>query len=285
MFEKVNPMHPDKIADRIAGALVDLAYKNQENPKVAIEVLIGHGDCNITGESSYEFDAYEVKDIVNRIAKTDIYTVLNIVKQDEHLANNQLEKIRCGDNGIFKGMPITTEQARLSEIADKIYRLNQSDGKYILNGNKLIVCQSNTDRDLMYGFIVNNILDIKDPISNIIVNPIGDWTGGLDVDTGATNRKLGSDMGDAVTGGGLHGKDLSKADISLNIYCFMLAKQNHCKVEAMCGIGDDTISFRLIKNETTIDIITIDYETIVNEVRKFIDVRGGFEKFAEWGLI
>ena len=285
MFEKVNPMHPDKIADRIAGALVDLAYKNQENPKVAIEVLIGHGDCNITGESSYEFDASEVKDIVNRIAKTDIYTVLNIVKQDEHLANNQLEKIRCGDNGIFKGMPTTTEQTRLSEIADKIYRLNQSDGKYILNGNKLIVCQSNTDKELMYDFIVNNILDIKDTISNIIVNPIGDWTGGLDVDTGATNRKLGSDMGDAVTGGGLHGKDLSKADVSLNIYCFILAKQNNCKVEAMCGIGDENISFRLIRNETTIDIITIDYETIVNEVRRFIDVCGGFEKFAEWGLI
>jgi len=26
MFEKVNPSHPDKIADRIAGALVDYAY-------------------------------------------------------------------------------------------------------------------------------------------------------------------------------------------------------------------------------------------------------------------
>lgn len=26
MFEKVNPSHPDKIADRIAGALVDRAY-------------------------------------------------------------------------------------------------------------------------------------------------------------------------------------------------------------------------------------------------------------------
>ena len=26
MFEKVNPMHPDKIADRIAGAIVDLGY-------------------------------------------------------------------------------------------------------------------------------------------------------------------------------------------------------------------------------------------------------------------
>ena len=27
MIEKVNPKHPDKIADRIAGAIVDLAYK------------------------------------------------------------------------------------------------------------------------------------------------------------------------------------------------------------------------------------------------------------------
>ena len=26
MFEKVNPQHPDKVADRIAGAIVDLAY-------------------------------------------------------------------------------------------------------------------------------------------------------------------------------------------------------------------------------------------------------------------
>lgn len=43
MIEKVNPSHPDKIADRIAGAMVDLAYKKQDNPKIAVEVLIGHG--------------------------------------------------------------------------------------------------------------------------------------------------------------------------------------------------------------------------------------------------
>ena len=38
MFEKVNPGHPDKVADRIAGAIVDLAYKLQESPRVAVEV-------------------------------------------------------------------------------------------------------------------------------------------------------------------------------------------------------------------------------------------------------
>ena len=43
MYEKVNPSHPDKVADRIAGAIVDLAYTQQDNPRIAVEVLIGHG--------------------------------------------------------------------------------------------------------------------------------------------------------------------------------------------------------------------------------------------------
>ncbi len=42
MFEKVNPAHPDKVADRIAGALVDLAYRKAEYPRRAVEVLNGH---------------------------------------------------------------------------------------------------------------------------------------------------------------------------------------------------------------------------------------------------
>lgn len=37
MFEKVNPCHPDKVADRIAGALVDLAYKKAENPRMLLK--------------------------------------------------------------------------------------------------------------------------------------------------------------------------------------------------------------------------------------------------------
>ncbi len=47
MIEKVNPSHPDKVADRIAGAIVDYAYSLEQNPKVAVEVLIGHGNCHV----------------------------------------------------------------------------------------------------------------------------------------------------------------------------------------------------------------------------------------------
>ena len=44
MFEKVNPGHPDKMADRLAGAVVDLVYERaggltKANPRVACEVM------------------------------------------------------------------------------------------------------------------------------------------------------------------------------------------------------------------------------------------------------
>ena len=104
------------------------------------------------------------------------------------------------------------------------------------------------------------------------INPLGDWTGGTDVDTGATNRKLGSDMADSVTGGGLHGKDLSKADVSVNICAFLKAQETGKPVTLCCAIGNDAVDGR-------------PYEEIVEIARKYISDLGGFEKFAEWGLV
>ena len=104
------------------------------------------------------------------------------------------------------------------------------------------------------------------------VNPLGDWKGGTNVDTGAANRKLGSDMGDSITGGGLHGKDLSKADVSVNIYAWMKAQVTGETVEVSCAIGDNEVD-------------GIPYEEIVELARTFIRELGGFEKFAEWGLV
>ena len=104
-----------------------------------------------------------------------------------------------------------------------------------------------------------------------IINPLGEWTGGTDVDAGATNRKLGSDMARSVTGGGLHGKDLSKADVSVNIYAFLKAQETGKEVELFCAIGDETIDGK-------------PYSEIVDIARKYIKDIGGFEKFAEWGL-
>ena len=262
MIEKVNPSHPDKVADRIAGALVDLAYERSERPKVAVEVLIGHGVCHIIAETSEKL-ADGVKDIVKRIAG-DVEVDYVEVPQDVHLSKNQSEEIRCGDNGIFKGVPLTNQEKELSQIARRIYNKYPCDGKYILDNEKLIICQSNAKNEELEELYKN--YDKK-----VIVNPLGEWTGGSDVDSGATNRKLGSDMAQSVTGGGLHGKDLSKADVSVNIYAFKKAQETGETISLCCAIGDDKIDGK-------------PYSEIVEIAKEYIKEVGGFEKFAEWGL-
>ncbi len=261
MYEKVNPKHPDKVADRIAGALVDYAYTQEKNPRIAVEVLIGHGVCHIIAETSVKIPSNFVEETVKRIAGESIVSNYVETPQDSHLAENQKRAIHCGDNGIFRGMPVTQEQAQLTHIAKVLFSCFPYDGKYILDGNRLIICQSHAAKE-----------NIEALYLGAEINPLGDWTGGTDVDSGATNRKLGSDMADGVTGGGLHGKDLSKADVSVNIYAFLKAQETGKPVELCCAIGDESIN-------------GIPYEDIVETARKYIRDVGGFEKFAEWGLL
>jgi len=326
MFEKVNPSHPDKVADRIAGAIVDLCYTKsrnrwsndakldlstaegrqrwaQANPKVACEVLIGHGECNIQVETSEQISAEDIGAIVSRIAGEGIETRALIVPQDPILAHNQDNAMRVGDNGIFRGVPPTHEQKLLTAIAASIYDRHPFDGKYIIQGKgrlaapefDVTICQSHLSRE--------QEPELREHLKNAygihlpIINPLGEWTGGPNTDSGATNRKLGSDMGDGVTGGGLHGKDLSKADVSVNIWCYLESIRTGHEVTASCSIGDETV--KVWSSESNAESHSsiaesrqsspigngIPYKDIVEQARLYIHTIGGFEKFAEWGLV
>ena len=303
MFEKVNPSHPDKVADRIAGAIVDLCYTKSRDPKVACEVLIGHGECNIQVETSEQISAEDIEAIVSRIAGEGIETRALIVPQDIHLAANQQHGVRCGDNGIFRGVPPTHEQKLLTAIAASIYDRHPTDGKYIIQGKgrlaapefDVTICQSHLSRE--------QEPELREHLKNAygihlpIINPLGEWTGGPNTDSGATNRKLGSDMGDGVTGGGLHGKDLSKADVSVNIWCYLESIRTGHEVTASCSIGDETV--KVWSSESNAESHSsiaesrqsspigngIPYKDIVEQARLYIHTIGGFEKFAEWGLV
>lgn len=274
MFEKVNPSHPDKLADRIGGAIVDLGYKLQDNPKIAGECLIGHGVCHIIIETSVKYDEKDIKAIVDRIADSKVELDLKIVPQDIHLATNQDNEIKCGDNGIFKACKISVEEKRLADIVQKLYKENPTDGKYIFDeeNDMLIACQSIIETGKLKEELA------KTGIKNIIVNPLGDWTGGINVDSGATNRKLGSDMGRAVTGGGLHFKDISKSDVSVNIYLHKIAEEEDLKeVTCKCAIGDKDLIINGKK---------VSYKKITDDAYDYIKNNiGSFEKLAEWGLI
>ena len=269
--EKVSPMHPDKIADRIAGALVDYCYSVAENPKCAFEVLIGHGACFITGETSVHVPADYAENIAKRICKEQIDKFEYIeVAQDAHLANNQSKELRCGDNGVFAGYPMPEVHEIANQICHDLYAKYPYDGKIVYNNDNgvLTVCWSNTPAG-----------DIKDTIPGAcIINPIGDWTGGINVDTGITGRKLASDfygIEKPLGGGTMHGKDLSKADCSVNIYCFLKAQETGEEVKAICSIGD-----RLVN----VNGQSVEFTEIVEKAHQYIRQIGGFEKLAEWGL-
>lgn len=288
MYEKVNPFHPDKIADRIAGAIVDIAYARSEggllkaNPRIAVEVLLGHGKAHVIIETSLGRGELSINDVVETVTRIcpDIHPAnvgVSIAPQDDHLADNQRDGLRAADNGIFRGMPMTDEQRLLTAVAASIYANFPTDGKYIIQLTncrdgvgtpfehqteyfpELTICQSNTTEDEIFAILDKFFEDPKtlawwhklepqnsgQPCMGYManINPLGEWSGGQNVDCGATNRKLGSDMGDAVTGGGLHGKDLSKADVSVNIVCHILAQQHRQPVEACCSIGDKEVTF------------------------------------------
>lgn len=266
MIEKVSKFHPDKIADRIAGAIVDLACKKNPEATCAVEVLIGHGKCTVIIESSERFSEEEIKPIVDRISEVPVTLDLTSVTQDTILAANQKDQVRCGDNGIFRGMPLTWEEQEISRITRAFDETFPTDGKYILDGGKLIVCQSNASEKILREFCT----ELGYP--NAVINPLGEWTGGSMTDSGATNRKLGSDMAQSVTGGGLHGKDArSKADVCANIYAFVKAQELNRPVEMVCAIGDTEIN-------------GVPFQKISEFGQEYIRGLGGYEAFAEYGL-
>jgi S-adenosylmethionine synthetase len=306
MFEKTSCYHPDKVADRIAGAIVDLCYTHaaggwlKSNPRVAVETLIGHTEGLVLIETSEPLRVQDVTDTVRRISGIRHCTV-RIVPQDPHLARNQEGCPRVGDNGICRGMPVTAEQRELTALIRSLDENFHSDAKAVLTPDRLIVCQSNASYDEVFQciqeFVRHNgygktIIGGMTP-AQITINPLGPWTGGLDADSGATNRKLGSDMGDALTGGGLAGKDLSKADVSCQIVAHMLAQQYHTEVTAAYAIGDEQVTYHIGGHgehfpDTLPDApdLTLPFADIIERARLYVFTQfGSFEKFAEYGLI
>jgi len=274
VIEKVNCYHPDKIADRVAGAIVDYAYTLQPNPRVAVEVLVGHGHATIIAESSVILEPAVVYGIVARIAGIKTIAV-NFIQapQDAHLAGNQKAGFRCGDNGVFQAR-WNPDYERATELAAEYGSIFISDGKYLFDfkGDAAVICQSNATSD--------DVRSVVTEFDELTVNPLGYWTGGTDTDTGATNRKLGSDQ-PLCNPNGLSGKDLSKADVSVSIYINHLSRElGGALVEACCAIGDEYVPIS-VDGEF---VKELPFAEIVEFARKYIHDLGGFEKFSEYGF-
>lgn len=379
-FEKVTPDHPDKLADRLGGKCVDMAYdivRYPNNPRIAGECIIGHGECSIIIETDLplfiedeirvnnvdlendltnirkfliknakdkekvaelivdilgDLDYYSaIEKLVGIIFKTamesadeDVRTegyyyyftqsiilwlhihapsvkdvTIHIVKQDETLNKNASEW-RVGDNGIFKGVPNNEAEELLTDFIYATWDdAKRTDGKGLISaqtdeeGKTTYTIQINQSykKGTNPTYVTTSFAKLFSATSNRLrangktliekqFNPLGIWTGGLDVDTGACNRKLGSDIGRGATGGGLHFKDLSKGDVSINVFAHFLAVDYQHEVVAMTTIGDKDVEFH-IGDKTIIH----SFKDVVCFAAQIINAMGGFEKFAEWGLI
>ena len=74
MFEKVNPSHPDKVADRIAGAIVDLCYTKSRNRWSNESSAESHSSIAESRQSSPIGNGIPYKDIVEQ-ARLYIHTI------------------------------------------------------------------------------------------------------------------------------------------------------------------------------------------------------------------
>lgn len=216
-------MHPDKICDRIADALLDEYLTRDSKSRVAVEVMGGHGQISISGEvtSRAEFDVDEVvREIVGDGFKINKY----LSKQSEFIAQG-VDIGGAGDQGIMNGyatreadnfMPLEYELAR--DLCRKVYEKYPFDGKTqvtVEDGKPKVVVVSfqNSKTEELMKLVKSHIL-----ADEYLINPAGEWSvGGFDADSGLSGRKIVVDNYGpkyAVGGGSFSGKDYTKVDRS-----------------------------------------------------------------------
>lgn len=225
--ESVSPRHPDKLCDRISDGILDAYLAVDENARVAVEAVGGHGKIFVVGEVSSSVHP-DIEPIVRRIAGEGEIEV-RIVKQSTEIAQG-VDSGGAGDQGIMVGYA-TSETPELLPLETVLARsLNQNlYAKWQYDGKTQVTLRDGVIESVVASFqhapqdelreAVSEWLESHDSSQAIMhINPAGDWeVGGFDADTGLTGRKLVVDnYGPSIPigGGCFSGKDPSKVDRS-----------------------------------------------------------------------
>jgi len=221
--EFVSPMHPDKLCDRIADAILDAYLQEDPDSRVAIEVMAGHGLVNVSGEVS-SLGEINISQIIQEILGADYESRVRIVRQSPEIARG-LEEGGAGDQGIMIGyacsdtenfMPLEYELAR--QLCQAVYERFPYDGKVqvtLKDGQveTVVVSFQNAKHEDLEKLVKEQI-----KARVYLINPAGDWTlGGLEADSGLSGRKLVVDAygpNVPIGGGSFSGKDYTKVDRS-----------------------------------------------------------------------
>lgn len=306
--EFVTPMHPDKICDRIADAILDECLKQDKQSRCAIQVMGGHGIITVTGQITT--NAYvNIQEVVKRVYGKEIGVQVNIVKQSQQISQG-VDIGGAGDQGIMVGYAcnqnkqmVPQEYYMARDLCKYLFKKYPYDGKtqITINQNDEIVCAiasfQNTNKFMLEdeikiwattsGFEFAQLFDIK-------CNPAGDWTqGGFDADTGVTGRKIVIDAYGPrvpVGGGAYSGKDPSKVDRSAAYMARYLAKDillntgmaqdyDNVTVKLAYAIGYDQ------PLEISVKYIRQKYDLSPNGIIEFLKLKQitNYSQIASWG--
>lgn len=228
--ESVTCGHPDKLADLIADSILDACLEQDEDSRVACEVLLAHNKCFIAGEITTKAKVdheYIARCVIAEVGydANDIEYEVRIHKQSTDIAGAVGKKEQgAGDQGIVYGyassetlnyMPLPVELAH--RLTDRLTecRVNGVIAGLLPDGKSQVSVEYDGDR---FSRIVSIVVsaqheesktlkelteEIKEKViapvfaeydiskTEILVNPSGRFViGGFVADTGLTGRKL-----------------------------------------------------------------------------------------------
>ncbi len=297
--EFVSPKHPDKICDFIADSILDAFWLKDKNSRVAVEVMGGHGQVNVSGEITSKARV-NIKDIVRKIVGKNFAINLKISQQSPFIGQG-VDVGGAGDQGIMNGyatretkslMPQEYELARY--LCQEIFKHYPYDGKtqITMEGKKVLSVvasfQKAKAKDLLK--LTQSLIKAEE----YLINPAGDWKmGGFDADSGLSGRKIVVDAYGprvAVGGGSFSGKDCTKVDRSGAYMARKIAvdllkkyKASEVLVSLAYAIGkvDPVMAVADIDGQ---QIEIKDYDLTPGGIRKFLQLeKQNFSKTAQWG--
>lgn len=258
-YELVGMGHPDKLADWIADMFCQFVLDDDENAKVACEVM-GCGDnIFIGGELKTSLPKKHIENIRNKVEvkykdATKHFNAKfhwNMQKQYSNitqLVEKENDEVGAGDQGICIGYAcdetpydIPLNQKFAHDFFDEWDRIKYGVGKKIdrkiivttLNGeikHLIFATQSNLDAVLVENdlqLVLENLKEHYDFAKDFDYSLSNVWKqGGFKSDTGITGRKIACDnFANCANGGGaFSGKDWTKVDRTGTYYARYLAK-------------------------------------------------------------
>jgi S-adenosylmethionine synthetase len=235
--EAVTYLHPDKICDIISDTIVDECITCDDfSPRVAIEVIGGHGLIvligEITADTIIDFQ-WVAKETYKKLTGEDIVVLDNIAFQSPEI-KEKVDNGGAGDQGLMIGYACNENDM---QIPSEMYYARKLLQGFNVDGKSQVIVKGKSVESVVLSVQGQTQDKLESQIDWIIptkgvkkyCNNIGSFNiGGFEADSGCTGRKIVADAYGGrvpVGGGAFSGKDPTKVDRSAAYMARYIAKR------------------------------------------------------------